>query len=411
MKYMIFTLMLCLALVISCDKPDVEEPKDNQEQTDNTGDSQGGEEDEGGKDDENNDGSEGDSDGTNGGDENQGGDNSDSGDGNGSGSEGGDDNEFDIDKYIFTDTPPGNEIWFRMIEKHGDGTWGYCYGGNYGKITILTDCCERSEYLYTYGYTLSYYILDFNDYFSHIYSVSVDEGDCYAREYHHLFIAIPSSVTTIADEAFKSCKSLTRINIPSGVTKIGSSAFYDCSSLTSIEIPSGVTEIESYAFEGCSNLTYMSVGEGNPKYDSRDNSNAIIETSSNTLISGCKSTTIPSSVTKIGSYAFSRCSSLTSIEIPSSVTEIESYAFSGCSSLTSIEIPSGVTKIESYAFEGCSSLKSMYLRATTPPSLGSSVFSSCPAVFYVPMEAVEAYKNAEGWSKYASDRIVGYNFN
>ena len=48
MKYMIFTLMLCLALVISCDKPDVEEPKDNQEQTDNTGDSQGGEEDEGG---------------------------------------------------------------------------------------------------------------------------------------------------------------------------------------------------------------------------------------------------------------------------------------------------------------------------------------------------------------------------
>ena len=378
MKYMIFTLMLCLALVISCDKPDVEEPKDNQEQTDNTGDSQGGEEDEGGKDDENNDGSEGDSDGTNGGDENQGGDNSDSGDGNGSGSEGGDDNEFDIDKYIFTDTPPGNEIWFRMIEKHGDGTWGYCYGGNYGKITILTDCCERSEYLYTYGYTLSYYILDFNDYFSHIYSVSVDEGDCYAREYHHLFIAIPSSVTTIADEAFKSCKSLTRINIPSGVTKIGSSAFYDCRSLTSIEIPSGVTEIESSAFYNCRSLTSIE---------------------------------IPSGVTKIGSSAFYDCSSLTSIEIPSSVTEIGYSAFSGCSSLTSIEIPSGVTKIESYAFKGCSSLKSMYLRATTPPSLGSSVFSSCPAVFYVPMEAVEAYKNAEGWSKYASDRIVGYNFN
>ena len=334
MKYMIFTLMLCLALVISCDKPDVEEPKDNQEQTDNTGDSQGGEEDEGGKDDENNNGSEGDGDGTNDEDENQGGDNSDSGDGNGSGSEGGDDNEFDIDKYIFTDTPPGNEIWFRMIEKRGNGTWGHCYGGNKGKITILTDCCERSKNLYdTYGpsYTLSYYILDFNDYFSHIYSVSVDEGGCYAREYHHLFIAIPSSVTTIADEAFKSCKSLTRINIPSGVTKIGSSAFYNCSSLTSIEIPSGVTEIE------------------------RD-------------------------------------------------------AFSRCSSLTSIEIPSGVTKIGSDAFSRCSSLKSMYLRATTPPTLGSSVFSSCPAVFYVPMEAVEAYKNAEGWSKYASDRIVGYNF-
>ena len=78
--------------------------------------------------------------------------------------------------------------------------------------------------------------------------------------------------------------------------------------------------------------------------------------------------------------------------------------------MASIEIPSSVKTIGEDAFYGCGNLKSMYLRATTPPTLDSPVFSSCPAVFYVPMEAVEAYKNAEGWSKYASDRIVGYNF-
>ena len=181
-------------------------------------------------------------------------------------------------------------------------------------------------------------------------------------------------IETSTNTLISGCKSTT---IPSSVTEIGSSAFYNCSSLTSIEIPSGVTEIGYSAFEGCSSLTSID---------------------------------IPSSVTEIGSDAFKSCKSLTRINIPSGVTKIGSSAFYNCSSLTSIEIPSGVTEIERDAFSRCSSLKSMYLRATTPPTLGSSVFSSCPAVFYVPMEAVEAYKNAEGWSKYASDRIVGYNF-
>ena len=120
-------------------------------------------------------------------------------------------------------------------------------------------------------------------------------------------------------------------------------------------------------------------------------------------------------ISKIGGISFS-CNSdcerhYLFVALPSSVTAIQVRAFRNCTSLTSIEIPSGVTEIGNKAFEGCSGLKSMYLRSTTPPSLGSLVFSYCPAVFYVPMEAVEAYKNAEGWSKYASDRIFGYNFN
>ena len=71
--------------------------------------------------------------------------------------------------------------------------------------------------------------------------------------------------------------------------------------------------------------------------------------------------TIPSeidgySVTSIGSWAFSRCTSLESITISKSVTSIETNAFSGCTSLTSIMISDGVTSIGNYAFSGCSSL-------------------------------------------------------
>ena len=161
-------------------------------------------------------------------------------------------------------------------------------------------------------------------------------------------ITIPSSVTSIGEGAFLECSGLTDITIPSNVTSIGEGAFYGCSSLTSITIPSSVTSIVDGAFYGCSGLTSITVESGNVNYDSRDNCNAIIRKSDNTLIAGCKNTIIPSSVTSIGDYAFDGCSGLTTITIPSSVTSIGSYAFSRCSGLTAITIPSSVTSIGEY---------------------------------------------------------------
>ena len=79
----------------------------------------------------------------------------------------------------------------------------------------------------------------------------------------------------------------------------------------------------------------------NPKYDGRNNCNAIIETEINTLIVGLQNTIIPDSVTSIGWHAFCGCSGLTSLVIPDSVTSIGEYAFNGCSGLKEIRIPKG----------------------------------------------------------------------
>ncbi len=166
-------------------------------------------------------------------------------------------------------------------------------------------------------------------------------------------IDIPNSVTSIGSSAFIDCKGLTTITIPNSVTYIGNSAFYGCSGLTSIYIPNSVTSIGSGAFSGCSGLTSITVDSDNTKYDSRQNCNAIIETATNTLITGCMNTIIPNSVTSIGRSAFGSCSGLTSITIPSSVTSIGSGAFSGCSGLTSIDIPNSVTTIGEAAFMLC----------------------------------------------------------
>lgn len=208
------------------------------------------------------------------------------------------------------------------------------------------------------------------------------------------------SVTSIGAGAFRDCSGLTSIDIPNSVTSISDEAFTNCSGLTSINIPNSVTAIEPQAFWNCSGLTRITVASGNTKYDSRNGCNAIIETASNTLITGCQNTIIPNSVTAIGDGAFSSCSGLTSINIPNSVTSIGSSAFWGCSGLTSIEIPNSVTSIGDCAFY-CYSLKDIYSFILNPLNkchMGAFEGINVPNTLHVPLGTFEAYQNCKDWS-------------
>ena len=155
-------------------------------------------------------------------------------------------------------------------------------------------------------------------------------------------VTIPSSVTSIGEEAFYACKSLTSVTIPDSVTSIGKRAFMWCSALPSVTIPNSVTIIGKEAFSGCKSLTSVTIPNS-------------VTSIANGVFVGCSSlagVTIPSSVTSIGDEAFSGCKSLTSVTIPNSVTSIGDEAFSYCTSLTNVTIPKSVTQIGFGAFSG-----------------------------------------------------------
>ena len=205
-------------------------------------------------------------------------------------------------------------------------------------------------------------------------------------------IVIPSSVTSISDSAFLLCRSLSKIVIPSSVTSIGNNAFSGCRSLSDIVIPSSVTSIGDGAFSDCVSLSYIaipssvtSIGDGafsdcvSLSYIAIPSSVTSIGDSVFYHCDTLSKIVIPSSVTSIGNNAFSDCRSLSDIVIPSSVTSIGDSAFSDCGSLSSIVIPPSVTSIGDRAFEGCVSLSSIVIPFGVT-GIGDRTFCNCSSL-------------------------------
>lgn len=171
---------------------------------------------------------------------------------------------------------------------------------------------------------------------------------------------------------------ITLDNVQYPISYIGE-AFAGWTGLVSIEIPNSVIRIGGFGFSDCIGLEHITVRSGNPVFDSRENCNAIILTNTNELVSGCKNTIIPNSVTSIGEWAFHGCMGLSSISIPNSVTIIGDYAFYKCTELASINIPNSMESIGNSAFEGCKALTSIEI-PNSVTSIGSCAFENCESL-------------------------------
>jgi hypothetical protein len=234
-------------------------------------------------------------------------------------------------------------------------------------------------------------------YCSSLAAISVDEGNTTYDSRNDCNAIIETSTNTLVTG------SATTI-IPEDVTSIAESAFSGRRGLTTITIPQDVTNIGDGAFVGCYGLSSIHVTEGNTIYDSRDNCNAIINSSSNTLLTGCAATIIPESVTSIANSAFEGCSPLESIIIPEGLTSIGKNAFAYCSNLTSIVFPKSIEAIGAFTFYECHNLTDVYCLAEVVPTTEHSCYdyNLQNTTLHVPSTAIENYKNSYPWSTFGN---------
>ena len=206
-------------------------------------------------------------------------------------------------------------------------------------------------------------------------------------------IEIPSTVTSIGENAFENCYNLTSAKILGSLNSesTGSGIFRDCRNLAEVTFGEGTTAIPDSTFLNCSNLSTVTLA---------DSITAIgVEAFSN--CSKLSNLTLPSSLISIKDKAFSSCSGLTSIVLPNSLTTIEDEAFSNCTSLENITFSTSLSSIGTKAFFGCSDLNNITLPSSLR-SIGDSAFLSCSSLSRVDFNhtAIEMSKLTLGKSAF-----------
>ena len=195
------------------------------------------------------------------------------------------------------------------------------------------------------------------------------------------------SITTIGEDAFNYCKSLTTVILPdsdditigfcafygcsslteidASITSIGIRAFYECTALTTVNF-SSVASISESAFYGCDGLTEIDLSS------LPGNGSASLGESAFSNCAKLEKVTLPGNITYINDEVFAFCDKLSSIDL-SHVTHIGKGAFHYSDSLSDINIEN-VTEVGKEAFAWCKSLTRINL-GTDSKTIGESAFS------------------------------------
>ncbi len=284
--------------------------------------------------------------------------------------------------------------------------YAFCYCYELTSLTIPASVTSIGAYEFEYCHSLS--------------EIIVEEGNTVYDSRNHCNAIIETKYNNLKF----GCKNTV---IPESVTQTGGSdVFYGNEGLTSIHIPANINYINSGLFSGCKNLSSITVASDNGKYDSRNNCNAIIETGTNDLIEGCKSTvipndvvsihyyafseraagkvTIPGNVKTIGDQAFNSCKELKTVVMEEGVEEIGDNTFQSCRALETIVLPSTITTIKSRAFANDNNVKFVISNISAPSEIPTDAFSACysGATLYVLAGTKSLYMQTPGWQGFAN---------
>lgn len=329
------------------------------------------------------------------------------------------------------------------VATSGAQTWSHTYSAA-GSYTIKIERLKSTYYLYPSRGNNSRQRSMFDDdlalrairFGSNVTSFT---GGVYCTKLET--ITFPSSIsTTVSSSAFIWCTNLKAIVLPSNVTKINDYAFAYCDHLRRISLPYGLTSIGNYAFSYQFNPEYFDMPinciiNNSSVFGPSSNiptKKIVIPSSATTVVYDyfrkmteldfgtaevtsvsfrdgrlLEEVTLPNTCTTLPGYAFGSCYSLSRITLSNSLTTIGANAF-GYTAITTVTVPANVTSIGNYAFQSCQTLKEVHMLPTSPPTLGTNVFSESYKLssIYVPYSSdhsvLEAYQAATNWSAYAS---------
>lgn len=159
-----------------------------------------------------------------------------------------------------------------------------------------------------------------------------------------------------------------------GLTSIDDEAFKGCTSLTAVKLPRNLKVIGANAFSGCSKL---------------------------------KTFVLPEGITTIGEGAFQGCRVLPNLELPLSLRAIEAHTFDGCAAIKDVVLPICVQRIGDGAFAGCTKLTSFTVRSVTPQNieLGTNVFDGVSlgsATLNVQQGNGDYFRGADQWKDFGT---------
>lgn len=215
--------------------------------------------------------------------------------------------------------------------------------------------------------------------------------------------AVEYSIVGIADSAFINCKNLTSIELPGSITSSGKDAFRGCTGLKKVATINLKAWCEIAFANKYSNPLYYSMH----LYSSDDIEikDLVIPSDLSSLGNYCfincllNSVVISGSITQIGDYSFSGCTSLESVQMDEGIDRIRSRSFYGCTGLISLTLPSTITRVDPEAFRNCSNLLKVTMEGFLAPKLGDNAFSSVDSncTLYVPVGSLTSYFDA-GWT-------------
>lgn len=230
-----------------------------------------------------------------------------------------------------------------------------------------------------------------------------------------------NDVITSVDLSATSIKRITRYGYAMGVSNV---YFDNCPSLQSVILPSSLEEIGYNAFCNCpsietinwSNLTSLKTIASGSFYSEWDKKYALL---TNIDLSATKVETIgdnafeniralesikfPSTLKRIGNYAFQYQSNLNNIDLSNTqVTELGNNVFESCSNLQSVSLPTCLKKIGSRTFAGASS--SLQINLSNVEIIGDNAFKD-RYLYEVDLSSATSI----GLNAFTSDLVVTIN--